>query len=138
VAVGESLLVGVGVALALYAAAVVGLVAAGRRADAAALARFVPDCVVLVRRLVGDPRVPWRSRLALGALLLYLVSPIDLVPDFVPVAGQLDDAVLVVLVFRWLLRSAGPELVREHWPGPQESLAVVLRAVQRPGGWRTT
>lgn len=137
-AVGESLLVGVGVALALYAAVVVGLVAAGRRADAAALARFVPACVVLFRRLVGDPRVPRRSRLALGALLLYLVSPIDLVPDFVPVAGQLDDALLVVLVFRWLLRSAGPELVSEHWPGPPESLAAVLRAVQSPGGWRTT
>lgn len=136
--VAESLLVGVGVALALYAAVVVGVVAAGRRADAAALARFVPDCVVLVRRLVGDPRVQRRSRLALGALLLYLVSPIDLVPDFVPVAGQLDDALLVVLVFRWLLRSAGPALVREHWPGQPESLAVVLRAVQRPGGWRTT
>lgn len=134
----ESLLVGVGVALALYAAVVVGLVVAGRRVDAAALARFVPDCAVLVRRLVGDARVPRRNRLALAALLVYLVSPIDLVPDFVPVAGHLDDALVVVLVFRWLLRSTGPELVREHWPGPPESLAVVLRAVQRPGGWRTT
>ena len=134
----EPYLVAAAAVLALYAAAVVGLVVAGRRADAVALARFVPDCVVLVRRLLGDPRVPRRSRLALGALLVYLVSPIDLVPDFVPVAGQLDDALLVALVLRALVRSAGPELVREHWPGPPESLAVVLRAVQRPGGWRTT
>lgn len=130
----ESLLVAAAVVLALYAALVVGLVIAGRRADAAALARFVPDCVVLVRRFLGDPRVPRHSRLALGALLVYLVSPIDLVPDFVPVAGQLDDALLVALVFRALVRSAGPELVREHWPGSPESLAVVLRAVQSPGG----
>jgi uncharacterized membrane protein YkvA (DUF1232 family) len=124
--------------VALYAAAVLALVVAGRRGDAAALARFVPDCVVLVRRLLGDPRVPRRGRLVLGGLLLYLVSPIDLVPDFVPVAGQLDDAILLALVLRWLLRTAGPELVAAHWPGPERSLAIVLRAAQRPGGWRTT
>jgi uncharacterized membrane protein YkvA (DUF1232 family) len=100
--------------------------------------RFVPDCVVLVRGLLRDPHVPRRSRLALGALLLYLVSPIDLIPDFLPVIGQLDDALLIALVFRWLVRSAGPEAVRAHWPGPPESLAVVLRVGQRPGGWRTT
>jgi uncharacterized membrane protein YkvA (DUF1232 family) len=130
----ESFLAAAAAVLALYAAVVVGLVIAGRHADAAAVARFVPDCLVLVRRLLGDTRVPRRSRLALGALLVYLVSPIDLVPDFVPVAGQLDDALLVVLVFRSLVRSAGPELVREHWPGQPESLAAVLRAVQSPGG----
>jgi len=134
----EGLLVGLVAALALYAAGVGALVLAGRRADAAALARFVPDCVVLVRRLAGDPRVPWRSRLALGALLAYLLSPIDLVPDFVPVAGQLDDALLLALVLRHLVRAAGPEVVRTHWPGPERSLDVVLRLAQRPGGWRTT
>jgi uncharacterized membrane protein YkvA (DUF1232 family) len=126
------------VVVALYAGFVLALVAAGRRADAAALARFVPDCVVLVRRLLSDGRVPRRHRLALGALLVYLASPIDLVPDFIPVAGQLDDAVLLVLVLRGLLKSAGAGVVREHWPGPERSLAVVLRAAQSPGGWRTT
>jgi uncharacterized membrane protein YkvA (DUF1232 family) len=103
-----------------------------------ALARFVPDCVVLVRRLAGDPRLSSRARLALGALLLHLASPMDLVPDFIPVAGQLDDAILLALVLRWLLQSARPDVVRAHWPGPARSLAVVLRAAQRPGGWRTT
>jgi uncharacterized membrane protein YkvA (DUF1232 family) len=132
------LLVAAGVVLALYAAGVLLLVVAGRRADVAVLARFVPDCVVLVRRLIGDPRLPRHARLALGALLLYLVSPIDLVPDFIPVAGHLDDAIVVALVLRWLLRLAGPELVRTHWPGPDRSLAVVLRVAQSPGGWRTT
>ena len=126
------------VVVALYAALVAALALAGRRADAAALARFVPDCVVLVRRLLGDPRIARRHRLALGGLLLYLASPIDLVPDFIPVAGQLDDAVLLVLVLRGLLRSAGAGVVREHWPGPERSLDLVLRAAQSPGGWRTT
>jgi uncharacterized membrane protein YkvA (DUF1232 family) len=114
-------------AVLVYAASVLALVAAGRRGDAAALARFVPDCVVLVGRLVRDARVPRGSRIALGLLALYLASPIDLVPDFVPVAGQLDDAILLAWVLRRLVASAGDAVVREHWPGPERSLAVVLR-----------
>jgi uncharacterized membrane protein YkvA (DUF1232 family) len=137
-AVLEPLLIGPVATTALYAAAVGALVVAGRRTDAAALARFVPDCVVLVRRLLGEPRVPRRSRVVLGAVLAYLVSPIDLVPDFVPVAGQLDDAVLLALALRHLVRSAGPEVVRTRWPGPERSVDVVLRLAQSPGGWRTT
>jgi uncharacterized membrane protein YkvA (DUF1232 family) len=136
--VGEPLIAGLAATLVLYGAAVGALVVAGRRTDASALARFLPDCVDLVRRLLGDRRVRWGSRLMLGALLLYLLSPIDLVPDFVPVAGQLDDALVVALVLRHLLRAAGPEAVRTHWPGPERSLDVVLRLAQRPGGWRTT
>jgi uncharacterized membrane protein YkvA (DUF1232 family) len=121
------MLIAAGAALALYAAAVAALAAAGRHGDAAALARFVPDCIVLVRRLLGDPRVPRTTKLMLVLLLAYLISPIDLVPDFVPVAGQLDDAILLALVLRRLVRGAGPEIVGRHWPGPQRSLAVVLR-----------
>lgn len=63
----------------------------------------------------------------MGLLVLYLISPIDLVPDFLPVIGQLDDAILVVAVLRLVLRSVGAEPVREHWPGPESSLSVVLR-----------
>jgi uncharacterized membrane protein YkvA (DUF1232 family) len=126
------------IAVVLYAAVVLGLALAGRRTDAAALARFVPDCVVLVRRLLGDARVPRASRLALGVALVYLASPIDLVPDFVPVAGQLDDAIVLALVLRLVVRAAGDGVVREHWPGPAGSLAVVLRLVQSPRGWRAT
>jgi uncharacterized membrane protein YkvA (DUF1232 family) len=122
------------IVVAVYAAAVAALAIAGRRGDAAALARFVPDCVVLLKRLMGDPRVPRRSRLALIAAIGYLVCPIDLVPDFIPVAGQLDDAIVVTLVLRHLLKVGGPELVRDHWPGPQRSLRVVLAVAQRPGG----
>jgi uncharacterized membrane protein YkvA (DUF1232 family) len=117
------------VLLGVYAAAVVALAAAGRRADARALAGFVPDCVVLVRRLLHDPRVPRRRKLPLALAAAYLLMPIDLVPDFIPVAGQLDDAIVVGLVLRGLVRGGSDELLREHWPGPPRSLALVCRAV---------
>ena len=96
------------------------------------LAGFVPDCVVLFRRLVGDPRVPRRRKVLLVALVGYLAMPFDLIPDFIPVAGQLDDAILVAVVLRLVLRSNGPGLVREHWPGPRSSLDVVLRLTYGP------
>jgi uncharacterized membrane protein YkvA (DUF1232 family) len=119
--------VALAVAVALYAAGVLALVAAGRRGDAGALARFVPDCVVLFRRLLGDARIAWWRKLLLAAALAYLIMPIDLVPDFVPVAGHLDDAIVVALALRLILRAAGAPLVREHWPGPARSLLVILR-----------
>lgn len=120
------LLIAAGATVVLYAAFVVGLVVAGHGADARALAGFVPDCVVLFRRLLADERVPRRSKLLLGAMLAYLAMPFDLVPDFIPVAGQLDDLLVVVLVLRKVLRSGGPELLREHWPGPPASLHALL------------
>ena len=113
--------------LALYAVAVLALLAAGRRTDARALAGFVPDCVVLFRRLLADPAVPRRRKWALVLTIGYLAMPFDLVPDFIPVAGQLDDAILVGLVLRGLVRGSGPGLVRRHWPGPEPSLRIVLR-----------
>ena len=126
-------LVALGIAaLAAWLLLVVALLVAGRREEARALAGFVPDCVVLVRRLLGDPRVPRGAKAALGVLVVYLASPIDLVPDFVPVAGQLDDAILLALVLRRVLRGAGEEVVREHWPGPERSLRVVLALAQHP------
>ena len=114
-------------ALVLYAVAVAALLWAGRRTDAVALARFVPDCVVLFRRLLADDRLPRSRKLLLVPLLLYLVTPFDLVPDFIPVVGALDDAIIVALAFRVILRGAGPGLVRDHWPGPARSLELLLR-----------
>lgn len=119
-----------GIAVAAYAAAVSALVALGRRSDARALAGFIPDCVVLVQRLVRDPRVHRRHKLALALVAAYLVVPIDLVPDFIPVAGQLDDAILVALVLRGLVRGGGEALLRDHWPGPERSLALISRAAR--------
>ena len=121
------LLLGLGVTLIVYAALLVALLLAGRRVDARALATIIPDCLMLLRALLRDPRVPRRRKLLLAALLAYLAMPIDLVPDFIPVAGQLDDAIIVALVLRAVLRSAGPELLCEHWRGPQRSLDVLLR-----------
>ena len=114
-------------AVALYAAVLVVLVVLGRRGDARALAGFIGDCAVLFKRLLGDPRVArWRKGL-LVAMIAYLAMPIDVVPDFIPVAGQLDDAILVALVLRTVLRSSGSGLLREHWPGPEQSLRVIQR-----------
>jgi uncharacterized membrane protein YkvA (DUF1232 family) len=113
--------------LVLYLGFVGVLLLGGRRADARALVGFVPDCVVLLRRLLHDARVPRARKLLVVALVGYLAMPIDLIPDVIPVAGQLDDALLVALVLRRVLKGAGPALVREHWPGPAASLRVVLR-----------
>ncbi len=118
------------ITVAVYAAAVLALVALGRRADARALAGFVPDCVVLVRRLLRDPRVPRARKLVLALVVVYLLVPIDLVPDFIPVAGQLDDAILVAFALRGLARGGGAALLREHWPGPERSFALVCRAAR--------
>jgi uncharacterized membrane protein YkvA (DUF1232 family) len=114
--------------VALYLVGVAALIAAGRREDARALAGFIPDCVVLIGRLARDQRVAKRRRLILFGVLGYLALPIDLVPDFLPGVGQLDDAVLVGLALRLVVHGGGTELVREAWPGPQASLTLVLRA----------
>lgn len=120
------LVYGAAIALGVYASVVVAFVVAGRREHARAIAGFVPDCVVLFTRLLRDRRLPRRHKLLVGALLPYLAMPFDLIPDFVPVAGQLDDAVLVAFVLRRIVRG-NAELVREHWPGPPASLALLLR-----------
>jgi uncharacterized membrane protein YkvA (DUF1232 family) len=125
---GRALLTTAAVLIALWAVLVVWLLLAGRRADARALARFIPDCLVLLRRLLGDPRVPRRHKALLVALAAYLAMPLDLVPDFVPVAGQLDDAIVAALALRVVIAGAGVQVVEEHWPGPDESLRLVLRA----------
>jgi uncharacterized membrane protein YkvA (DUF1232 family) len=114
-----------------YAAFVLWLALRGRRGEAAAVARLVPDCAVLVGRLLRDERVPRRQKALLGALVAYLALPFDLVPDFVPVAGQLDDAIVAAVVLRSLVRSGGAELIEEHWPGPEAGLALVLRLAGR-------
>src|SRR5436309_7161290 len=120
----EWMAVGVAAALLVYGTFVSGLYLAGRHSGARALAGFIPDCAVLMRRLLADDRVPrWRKALIL-ALIAYLALPLDLVPDFIPVAGQLDDAILVAIVLRLVLRGGGPTVLREHWPGPDSSRNV--------------
>ena len=128
------LLVAALVAIGLYAVFVAGLAVAGRRPEARALARLVPDCVVLARGLLGDREVPARCKLALVGLIAYLASPIDIVPDFLPVVGLLDDAILVAITLRWIVRVAGAERIGRHWRGSARGLELVLRVAYRPGG----
>jgi uncharacterized membrane protein YkvA (DUF1232 family) len=117
----------VGVTLVVYAGLLVALLVVGRKEDARTWARFLPDCAILFSRLLRDGRVPRRHKLLLMLLIAYLSMPFDLVPDFIPVVGALDDAVIVALVLRIVLRAGAPELVREHWPGPEPSLLLMLR-----------
>jgi uncharacterized membrane protein YkvA (DUF1232 family) len=109
------------------------LLVLGRRADARAVVTFVPDCAVLFKRLLRDRRVPRRAKFALALMVPYLLSPLDLVPDFIPVVGQLDDAIIVALVIRYVVRKAGREVVEELWPGPERGLEVVLALSRQKG-----
>jgi len=115
-----------GAVAALYVALVVALFVLGRGQDARAIAGFVPDCIVLFSRVIRDPCVPRGRRILLACLVAYLASPIDLIPDFVPVIGQLDDALIAAFVLRRVLRGCESQ-IPVHWPGPQQSLAVLMR-----------
>jgi uncharacterized membrane protein YkvA (DUF1232 family) len=112
----------------VYVLGVAALIGAGRREDARALAGFIPDCLVLVSRLARNPRIPRPRRAILFIVLGYLALPIDLVPDFLPGIGQLDDAIILGLALRLIVRGGGSAMVREAWPGPDASLTLVLRA----------
>lgn len=120
------------IALVTYGLLVSMLLLIGRNSDARAIAGFIPDCVRLVGRLAGHPGISRGQRIALSVLLAYLAMPIDLVPDFIPIAGQLDDAILVAAALRWLLRTHGETVIREAWPGPESSLGLILRARGHP------
>jgi uncharacterized membrane protein YkvA (DUF1232 family) len=90
------------------------------------LASFLPDCVTAVRRLRGDPRVPRRAKLAVGFAGLWVLSPIDLIPEFLPVIGPLDDAVVVALVLRYAGRHVPREVLLASWPGNARILERLL------------
>jgi uncharacterized membrane protein YkvA (DUF1232 family) len=89
--------------------------------------RLIPDVVRLIRRLAVDPDLPRGVRWRLWALLVYLLLPIDLIPDFIPVVGYADDAVVVALALRSVVRASGPEALDRHWPGTPHGLTTVRR-----------
>jgi uncharacterized membrane protein YkvA (DUF1232 family) len=99
----------------------------------AALAReaagFLPDVVLLFKDVAKDPRVPRGTKVKVAAALAYLVSPIDLVPDFIPGLGHLDDLAIVALAAHELLEGAGEQVVRDHWRGTGQGLDVLLKLV---------
>jgi uncharacterized membrane protein YkvA (DUF1232 family) len=90
--------------------------------------RLLPDTLRLLKRLATDGTLPRGVRVRLWLLFAYLAVPFDLVPDFIPVLGYADDAILVVLVLRSVVRRAGPEAIRRHWPGTADGLAALARA----------
>ena len=89
--------------------------------------RLLPDLLRLLRRLAADSTVPRASRLRLALVLAYLAIPFDLVPDFVPVLGYADDAIIVSIVLRSVVRRAGAPAIRRHWPGSDDGLAALAR-----------
>jgi uncharacterized membrane protein YkvA (DUF1232 family) len=90
------------------------------------LAGFLPDCVTTARRLRRDPRVPRRAKLAVGVAALWVLSPIDLIPEFLPVIGPLDDIVVVALALRYVGRSIPRHVLLEAWPGNPTLLSKLL------------
>jgi uncharacterized membrane protein YkvA (DUF1232 family) len=94
--------------------------------------RLLPDLLRLLKRLAGDDSLPRGVRVRLWLLLGYLAMPIDLVPDFIPVLGYADDAVVVAVALRSVTRRAGPQALDRHWPGTPEGLAAVRRLAGLP------
>lgn len=123
--------VAVGIAAAVLAGWVVLVVAVALARPKGRLLtealRILPDLLRLLRRLAADRSLPRGVRGRLTALLVYLASPIDLIPDFVPVLGYADDAVIVTVVLRGVVRRAGWPAVVRHWPGTPDGLAVLRR-----------
>ena len=124
-----NLLLGIAAALLLaWIALVIGLVLARPRDGLLREApRLLPDVLRLVRRLAADPTLPRGVRIRLGLLLAYLACPIDLIPDFIPVLGYADDAIIVTAVLRGVVRRAGIDAVRAHWPGTDDGFAAVAQ-----------
>ena len=117
-------------AVGLWLLVVGVLFALGRRTAAREIATLLPNLVALFRGLYRDPRVARREKLLVAAAAVWIASPIDLVPEFIPVLGPLDDALVAALVLRRLVRRAGREVVAEHWRGDQASLDRVLRVLR--------
>jgi uncharacterized membrane protein YkvA (DUF1232 family) len=94
--------------------------------------RALPDIVRLARRLFADPRTPTRHRVALIVLIVWLVSPIDLLPEFLPGIGPLDDIVAAAVILGWVARQSGTARLRELWPGDDEGFEVLAKLLRLP------
>jgi uncharacterized membrane protein YkvA (DUF1232 family) len=134
VSAAVEIMLGVAVSLAaVWLVLVASLLVA--RPDRGALAeaiRILPDTFRLIGSLAKDAAVPRGVRVRLWLLLAYLTVPFDLIPDFIPVLGYADDAILVVLVLRAVVRRAGPDVIRRHWAGTAQGLAALGRAAGVP------
>ncbi|MEV1001442.1 YkvA family protein [Nonomuraea sp. NPDC050202] len=136
---GWDLLIGIGAALLVAWLAMIGALAVVRpRGNLLREAlRLLPDVLRLVRRLAADPALPRGVRVRLALLLGYLALPLDLVPDFIPVLGYADDAIIVTAVLRSVVRRAGLQAVRRHWPGTDDGFAALARLTGLDGDSRS-
>jgi uncharacterized membrane protein YkvA (DUF1232 family) len=122
----RTLLLTLAVAAGVYVLMVVALVLAGRRSAAREFAAFLPNLAMLFRGLIKDPRVPKASKALLVFGAAWIASPIDLIPEFIPFLGPLDDAVVAALILRHLLRTTGEDVLAEHWRGDPSTLQKLL------------
>jgi uncharacterized membrane protein YkvA (DUF1232 family) len=121
------------VVIAIWIAVLVVLVVVGRLVLARELALIVPNLVRLFGGLLRDGRVPLRAKVVLAVASLWLASPIDLIPDFIPIVGSFDDAIVAALALRFVLRTTDGAVVREHWRGDPATLERLLRLVSWGG-----
>jgi uncharacterized membrane protein YkvA (DUF1232 family) len=117
------------VLIAIWIVVAVVLVIVGRAFLARELALLVPNLVRLFGGLLRDPRVPLRAKIVVGIASIWLASPIDLIPDFIPIAGAFDDAIVAALTLRFVLRTTDGAVLREHWRGDPATLERLLRLV---------
>lgn len=117
------------IALWLLMLAALWLVGPGDKTMLRESLRLIPDILRLIKRLAGDPSLPRGIRVRLTLLLAYLALPFDLVPDFIPVIGYVDDVLAVAIVLRSVVRIAGAGVLESHWPGTPDGLLAVRRLV---------
>ena len=110
----HGLLIGLGIAVGIWLIGIIVLIALGRRSQARELATLIPNLLALFRDLLRDPRVPRSAKIWLGVAVVWIASPIDLIPEFIPIAGPLDDAIVAALVLRHLVRLTPPAVVAER------------------------
>jgi uncharacterized membrane protein YkvA (DUF1232 family) len=122
----ENVVAGLLLLAVLYTLVVVGLIVSGRGGFAREVAMLLPHLLLLFRGLMSDTRVPRRAKVALAIAAVWIASPIDLIPEFIPIAGPLDDAIVAALVLRYVLRSTDRGVIQEHWRGEPRTLARLL------------
>lgn len=111
--------------VAIWLVAILLLWVAGRKSAAREVATLIPNLLILFRGLFSDPRVSRGSKFLLGFAIVWLVSPIDLIPEFIPVAGPLDDAIVAALVLRYVLRHTDRSVLAQYWRGGNSTLDVL-------------
>jgi uncharacterized membrane protein YkvA (DUF1232 family) len=127
----HTLVVAFAIAVAVWLGAIAALYAFGKPRVARELVTLVPNLLRLFRGLMKDPRVPRRAKLLLALGAVWLASPIDLLPEFLPVIGPLDDAIVAAVVLRYLVKHTGRGVIEDHWQGQPETLDRVLRLFGR-------